>query len=714
MPTSHNTLADRLAALLASLTAYGSRFPEEIADLKSLQDDFAQKLARWQHHEQTLNIGIMGQVKAGKSTFLNALLFDGRAILPVAATPKTANLTRIMYGERYSLQVEFYTQEEWQGIEAMAERTGDSDEIKVARELLGMVRNAGFDLPAHWQILAANASGVQTLYADDLAGLQGVLNRYTGNDGRYTALVKATVLTLPDEALKGFAVVDTPGMNDPVQSRSQKTRDSMANCDVVFFLSRCSQFMDESDHRLLSEQLPGKGVKRLVLVAGQFDSAILDDGYDRSSLQETERNITDRLQRGVREKVDKLVKLKTDAQQTALAEILGQLAFPVFSSTFAHGFAHWPEVRWSDSMKHMHTQLTDLAADAWKEGRFDRDDWQRIANFDALKLAYQHARQDRLPLLEKQKNSFIDESETQLLEILQTFDQRVAGRISALSAQDIQSLTHQQSECEKHIDRLSGELTSLISRVIEEARQRREEVCHQLSADRQYYVAQLHPKTGSQEVERSYEVSNSTWYKPWTYFSTRTVYYTSTVSYDYLDPADAIEQVRQYGQVSAAQISQHINKLISPSELRSTLRNALLNHLDTGSERFDPAVFKAALDSAISRLQLPTFNMDLGDTTTLIPYKDEIRESDKMAQLRHALDTALLKIYERLQSSFEQGVNDVVEQLTTLMETLHHTLTQESQAELQQVREGLVNKEQEIAHYAQLRLMLGGSLAANL
>jgi len=30
----------------------------------------------------------MGQVKAGKSSFLNALLFEGCEVLPVAATPK--------------------------------------------------------------------------------------------------------------------------------------------------------------------------------------------------------------------------------------------------------------------------------------------------------------------------------------------------------------------------------------------------------------------------------------------------------------------------------------------------------------------------------------------------------------------------------------------------------------------------------------------------
>lgn len=44
---------------------------------------------------RTLKIGIVGGVKAGKSSFLNALLFRGRDILPKAATPMTAALTKI-------------------------------------------------------------------------------------------------------------------------------------------------------------------------------------------------------------------------------------------------------------------------------------------------------------------------------------------------------------------------------------------------------------------------------------------------------------------------------------------------------------------------------------------------------------------------------------------------------------------------------------------
>lgn len=57
------------------------------------------KQKRLQQEQQLLSIGIMGQVKAGKSSFLNALLFGGKPILPEAATPKTANLTKISYGK---------------------------------------------------------------------------------------------------------------------------------------------------------------------------------------------------------------------------------------------------------------------------------------------------------------------------------------------------------------------------------------------------------------------------------------------------------------------------------------------------------------------------------------------------------------------------------------------------------------------------------------
>ena len=52
-----------------------------------------------QDQGRVLQVGIIGRVKAGKSSLLNALFFGGASVLPHAATPMTAALTTLTYGE---------------------------------------------------------------------------------------------------------------------------------------------------------------------------------------------------------------------------------------------------------------------------------------------------------------------------------------------------------------------------------------------------------------------------------------------------------------------------------------------------------------------------------------------------------------------------------------------------------------------------------------
>ncbi len=48
-------------------------------------------------------------MKAGKSSLLNALIFEGVEVLPKAATPMTASLTVLKYAQNLSAEVEFYS-----------------------------------------------------------------------------------------------------------------------------------------------------------------------------------------------------------------------------------------------------------------------------------------------------------------------------------------------------------------------------------------------------------------------------------------------------------------------------------------------------------------------------------------------------------------------------------------------------------------------------
>ncbi|MBQ3770446.1 MAG: dynamin family protein [Bacteroidaceae bacterium] len=53
-------------------------------------------------NDDTLTIGVIGQMKCGKSTFLNAFVFEND-VLPAATTPMTAALSVITYGEQKKL-----------------------------------------------------------------------------------------------------------------------------------------------------------------------------------------------------------------------------------------------------------------------------------------------------------------------------------------------------------------------------------------------------------------------------------------------------------------------------------------------------------------------------------------------------------------------------------------------------------------------------------
>ncbi len=72
-------------------------------------EELEKTLKEMQAEDRDLKVGIIGRVKAGKSSLLNALIFEGVEVLPKAATPMTASLTILKYADTLSAEVEFYS-----------------------------------------------------------------------------------------------------------------------------------------------------------------------------------------------------------------------------------------------------------------------------------------------------------------------------------------------------------------------------------------------------------------------------------------------------------------------------------------------------------------------------------------------------------------------------------------------------------------------------
>lgn len=273
--------------------------------------------------DRLLRIGIVGAVKAGKSSLLNSLFFDGQDILPKAATPMTAALTELSYGEQCEVTVDFFTENDiqslreksenykrelsrlteenlnikrkaWlknkQKLEPLFEGKPSSENEKQFKEESAKMAKSKVDsnvaLSGAYQQyeMIENASaerktGTETFSVGSVSEIAGKLEDYVGSSGKYMPFTSKVSITLPIEDLKGICVIDTPGFNDPVPSRDDRARKSLRECDVVFILSPARQFISANDKEVMSKITSKNGIRELYLISSQVDGQLFNQEF---------------------------------------------------------------------------------------------------------------------------------------------------------------------------------------------------------------------------------------------------------------------------------------------------------------------------------------------------------------------------------------------------------------------------------------------------
>ncbi len=307
-------------------------FISENAVIKT--EELEKTLKELQDTNRDLKVGIIGRVKAGKSSLLNALIFEGVEVLPKAATPMTASLTILKYANTLSAEVEFYSpkdileleneheryvrefnrivdeevkkQKEKQSLanrtkegiknvgkmfsgnksteEAPKERVLSDEEIVKKAERIAKDKLKGDEklVSSHDQYEKMKKSGLlntetkdSCIQANSLQELNQKLLQFVGADGKYMPYTKVVRISLNNPNLKDLEVIDTPGVNDPIASREERTKALLKDCDVVFIVSPSNQFLTDSDMDLFDRVSNKEGLQEIYFVASQADSAAL-------------------------------------------------------------------------------------------------------------------------------------------------------------------------------------------------------------------------------------------------------------------------------------------------------------------------------------------------------------------------------------------------------------------------------------------------------
>lgn len=221
-------------------------------------DEIKRKLEK-----DTLTIGVIGQMKCGKSTFLNSFVFKDN-ILPAATTPMTAALSVITYGEKERIVAEFYTKDEWaeQKMQASrnedeAENTLDASKIKAAKELVAKAASLGASLESY----------LGQTQEDSFSNLI----EYVGADGKFVSITKSVTIYYPHEYLKGVEVVDTPGFNDPIVSREERTKEFLKKADVVIMMLYAGRPFDATDRDIIFKNVRQCGIGKVLVGINKYD-----------------------------------------------------------------------------------------------------------------------------------------------------------------------------------------------------------------------------------------------------------------------------------------------------------------------------------------------------------------------------------------------------------------------------------------------------------
>ena len=210
----------------------------------------------------TLTIGVIGQMKCGKSTFLNAFVFEDD-ILPSATTPMTAALSVITYGETAKVIAEFYTKDEWLEQQSLAEQTLqglselDASKVKAAKELVEKSAPIKDNIEEYLGKTCEDS-------------LENIVD-YVGADGRFVSITKSVKIFYPKDYLKGVEIVDTPGFNDPIVSRELRTKEFLRKADVVVMMLYAGRPFDSTDRTILFENVKQCGIGKVIIGVNKYD-----------------------------------------------------------------------------------------------------------------------------------------------------------------------------------------------------------------------------------------------------------------------------------------------------------------------------------------------------------------------------------------------------------------------------------------------------------
>ncbi|WP_267523416.1 dynamin family protein [Campylobacter sp. MG1] len=209
-----------------------------------LSDDLKKQVQEFKNQLETkdFKIAFSGIFNAGKSSLINSLLDSN--FLGVSNAPETANLSIINYSNNPCVKVNFYDEKEFNTIKSQA--------------------SLNEELSEYFKIDYKKFESINIELKD--------LYNYTSANSNMSIFVKDIEININNEYLKNnISIIDTPGLDDIVISREQKSLEFLKKANCILYLMSATQALSIKDLEFLCNFMKNNPTTKLILVLTKSD-----------------------------------------------------------------------------------------------------------------------------------------------------------------------------------------------------------------------------------------------------------------------------------------------------------------------------------------------------------------------------------------------------------------------------------------------------------
>lgn len=711
-PAKANAYLQQARQIEQTLSEHQELFDEgKFLDFQSVTTTLETEIQRAQQDARKLSIGIVGAMKAGKSSFLNACIFGGKDVLPKAATPMTAALTRIRYSETPQATVHFYERKDWEKIEDNAQKyeeqlnTKYSNYCKIydrshADSTEGVCSKQVFERTLFQQdvsevlksakeltqMVGSNSAILEHLGdADVLDGdIMAKLQDYVGARGRFTPIVNYVELEVNLPELEDLEIVDTPGLNDPIVSRSYATRQFLRACDVVILLSPCSQFMDANTVGLMANGLPDNGVRKVIVVGSKLDSGLLNEpngsfsvayknalnsykGQFRNTMQQAMRNNPRRA--GIMEKISEsdLLFVSSTCSSMARKQKQHQPLSPAENLVLQNLHSHFPD--------------------------FDETLLSSVGGINKVLKTLEAVRQQKAEIIHGRNNTLLETAQINHLRALDKIQQELSSSRTTLKNSTSEQLLQRTEAIQQVMESSRGKLMYIFDGAAIGCKNKVNQLLPQLTLEQQNHQ-RLDVQTSSEERHGVEHTG---------FLGLIKEHYSYTVTNNRVDVSEVVTNLEHHASTCQDTINQEFQYVFNREQLSHRIVEVVLDAFRKSDMEFDEDDILLPLQNVLNELSSPEIRFDY--TTYIDQVESQFpagyAENDDIHKLK-ALQTRLLNeidqvMGQQLTAALQGAANMLNKQAVTFADRIQELLC----GELEKLQGQIQERETYLAAYQQ-------------